>query len=77
MLPNDVCRCVPSHVCPLKDACRRFTEPGRVMADFSEWPATNGGECPMIIPVEHCSHPGCGTPTQPGPCAFDACPRKA
>lgn len=25
---------------------------------------------------ERCSHPGCGTPTQPGPCDFDACPRK-
>ena len=24
-----------------------------------------------------CSHTSCGTPTQPGPCAFDACPRKA
>jgi hypothetical protein len=26
--------------------------------------------------AEPCSHPGCGTPTQPGPCAFDACPRR-
>lgn len=24
-----------------------------------------------------CAHPGCGTPTTPGPCAFDNCPRKA
>jgi len=29
-----------------------------------------------IASDEPCSHPHCGTPTQPGPCAFDACPRK-
>jgi len=26
--------------------------------------------------TKRCSRPGCGTPTTPGPCAFEACPRR-
>ena len=36
--------------------------------------ADNGEDVDLI---QKCPHPNCGTPTQPGPCAFDACPRKS
>jgi len=35
--------------------------------------AKRGVPCPKYNP---CPHPGCGTPTTPGPCAFEACPRR-
>jgi len=79
MLPNDVCRCVPFHECALKNSCRRFTEPGPWSADFSVHIFSERKFCAVYISkenVERCSHPHCGTPTQPGPCAFDACPRR-
>lgn len=35
------------------------------------------GQCDDMRPSpEEDKCPGCGTPIQPGPCAFDACPRR-
>lgn len=36
-----------------------------IAATMAEWERT-----------KPCAHKGCGTPTTPGPCAFDGCPRK-
>jgi hypothetical protein len=52
MLPNDVTRCVPSKPCPLKETCRRFTEPGSWVADFSNRPMMDSAECAVRIPTE-------------------------
>jgi hypothetical protein len=52
MLPNDVCRCVPSRDCPLKESCRRFLEPGPWAADFSTQISEGAPQCGVRIPVE-------------------------